>query len=242
MVYDDDLVSICWVLMRVMGNHEGDVYAAMNSLLFHATAHGALFDQNGHALHDAVSTFLALLRAKHPDVYDHLVSEDVDVHRWARSWLRGLLVTNLTLPCLLRLWDIYLTESYPSPGVSTTGRRKRGGGGTGSETSGDNDGFRNGVVDEEVAGEQDKEQELDQQKQEEEENDDDEQEDVQERRKHGLLDLHPFVCLVFVATVKQDLFECDDTERILAVLSKLPPVDIDQVVAHAIALRDETCQ
>lgn len=234
MVYDDDLVSICWVLMRVMGNHEGDVYAAMNSLLFHATAHGALFSQDGHALHDAVSTFLALLRARHPDVYDHLVSEDVDVHRWARSWLRGLLVTNLTLPCLLRLWDIYLTESYPSSSGASTGRRRRRDRGAGSET-GDNDAFRDGGVDEQVEDEQ-QEQELEQEQEEEEDDDD------KERRKHDLLDLHPFVCLVFVASVKQDLFECDDTERILAVLSKLPPVDIDQVVAHAIALRDETCQ
>lgn len=237
MVYDDDLVSICWVLMRVMGNHEGDVYAAMNSLLFHATAHGALFSQDGHALHDAVSTFLALLRASHPDVYDHLVGEDVDIHRWARSWLRGLLVTNLTLPCLLRLWDIYLTESYPSSGGgsgATTRRRQRRRDRAGSETD-DKDKFRDGDVDEVDDDDDQQEQELEPEQEREEE-------EEQERRKHDLLDLHPFVCLVFVATVKQDLFECDDTERILAVLSKLPPVDIDQVVAHAIALRDETCQ
>ncbi|KAI0567717.1 Rab-GTPase-TBC [Gracilaria domingensis] len=52
------------------------------------------------------------------------------------------------------------------------------------------------------------------------------------------LALHPFVCLVFIELLDQELEECDDSERILSVLGKLPATDIDHVIAHAHTARE----
>lgn len=55
----------------------------------------------------------------------------------------------------------------------------------------------------------------------------------------GGLDLHPFVCLVFVDDVKAELLECEDGERIAALLGKFRPLDIDYVIAHALTIREQ---
>lgn len=51
------------------------------------------------------------------------------------------------------------------------------------------------------------------------------------------LDLHPFVCLVFMENIKAELQECDDGERIISLLGKLRPLDIDYAIAHALTIR-----
>lgn len=57
-------------------------------------------------------------------------------------------------------------------------------------------------------------------------------------RQDGL-DLHPYVCLVFVEHIKPDLQDCDDGERILTLLNKLPNVNIDHIIAHALTVREQ---
>ncbi|CAN8067324.1 unnamed protein product [Agarophyton chilense] len=52
------------------------------------------------------------------------------------------------------------------------------------------------------------------------------------------LSLHPYVCLVFIGRLDQELEECEDSERILSLLSKIPAADIDHVVAHAHTTRE----
>eukprot|EP00178_Gracilaria_changii_P018646 TRINITY_DN534_c1_g1_i11.p1 TRINITY_DN534_c1_g1~~TRINITY_DN534_c1_g1_i11.p1 ORF type:complete len:515 (+),score=82.29 TRINITY_DN534_c1_g1_i11:2888-4432(+) len=52
------------------------------------------------------------------------------------------------------------------------------------------------------------------------------------------LNLHPFVCLVFIELLDQELEECDDAERILSVLEKIPATDVDHVIAHAHTARE----
>lgn len=51
------------------------------------------------------------------------------------------------------------------------------------------------------------------------------------------LDLHPFVCLVFMESIKAELQECDDGERIISLLGKLKPLDTDYAIAHALRIR-----
>lgn len=58
--------------------------------------------------------------------------------------------------------------------------------------------------------------------------------------ERGLL-LHPYVCLVFIQHVKSELLDSDDGERISAILSSLPAVDTDHVIAHAVTIRAQLC-
>lgn len=53
------------------------------------------------------------------------------------------------------------------------------------------------------------------------------------------LDLHSYVCLVFIEHIKSELQDCDDGERILSLLNKLPLVNIDRVIAHALTVREQ---
>lgn len=53
------------------------------------------------------------------------------------------------------------------------------------------------------------------------------------------LHLHPFVCLVFIEHIKPELEECDDAERITTLLAKLPSIDIDHVIVHAVSTREQ---
>lgn len=107
-----------------------------------------------------------MFRTLHPELYDHFVAEEVDIHAWATNWLRGLLVEQLPRKALLRLWDSYFAT---------------------------------------VDG----------------------------------LALHPFVCLVFLHHLTPELHDCDDAECIRSVLSSVPPLDIDLVIAHAVTTRDQ---
>lgn len=167
--YDDDLVYLLIPIIHTFNTQEPESYTLFSSLLHHqpSSTHHPIINlfNSTETLHEHISDFLSMFRLTHPDLYDLFVNEDVDITRWAKSWLRGLLVGQLPPKSLLRLWDVYFSSD--------------------------------------------------------------------------LLDLHPFVCLVFVATVKQKLLDCDDAERIWSVLSSLPAIDIDRVVAHAITARDE---
>lgn len=53
------------------------------------------------------------------------------------------------------------------------------------------------------------------------------------------LGLHPFVCLVFIEHIKPELEDCEDSERMTSLVSKLPAMDIDHVIAHALTVRDQ---
>lgn len=52
------------------------------------------------------------------------------------------------------------------------------------------------------------------------------------------LTLHPYVCIVFIKLLEPELEECEDSERILALLSKLPPIDTHYVTAHALVEKE----
>lgn len=53
------------------------------------------------------------------------------------------------------------------------------------------------------------------------------------------LGLHPYVCLVFIDHLKPELEDCDDSERITSLLNKLPALDIDHIIAHALTAREQ---
>lgn len=162
--YHDHFVFLCAPFLEIMPT-EADAYYAFSALM---NTHGKLFSQSG--LHDAVSNFQTMFRILYPELYDHFVAEEVDLNKWARDWLRGLLVEQLPRRSLLRLWDSY---------------------------------FANPPFD-------------------------------------GVL-LHPYVCLVFIQNLKPDLHDCEDAESIMAVLSALPAMDIDHVIANAKTKREELC-
>jgi len=42
--------------------------------------------------------------------FNHFEEEEVDPSSWAADWLFRLLSKELSLPCLLRLWDTYFSE------------------------------------------------------------------------------------------------------------------------------------
>lgn len=144
---------------------EAEAFYAFSAMM---ATHSPLF--TSHGLQDAVSQFKSMFRALHPDLYDLFVMEDFDVNKWARNWLRGLLVEQLSRHVLLRLWDSYF--AHPP--------------------------------------------------------------------EDGLL-LHPYVCLVFIQHVKSELLDSDDAERMSAILSSLPTVDTDHVIAHAVTIRAQLC-
>ena len=52
--------------------------------------------------------FMTLLRHTLPELYVFLEEEQCSGGAWLASWLQFLLARNLPLPCLLRLWDMYL--------------------------------------------------------------------------------------------------------------------------------------
>lgn len=157
-----NMVHLCAPFIELMPT-ESDAYYAFNALM---QQHQHMFTDEG--LGEAVSEFTTMFRSLHQDLYDHFVSEEVDINAWVRKWLRGLLVEQLPRRALLRLWDAYFAS-------------------------------------------------LD---------------------KHGL-NLHPYVCLVFIDHIKSELQDCEDGERITAVLGKLPPLDVDYVIAHALTAREQ---
>ena len=53
------------------------------------------------------------------------------------------------------------------------------------------------------------------------------------------LTLHPYVCLVFIEHLKPELQDCDDGEAIVGILNRLPPIDIDRIIAHANTAKQE---
>lgn len=161
--YEDHLVTLCIPFVHVMPTHS-DAYNAFCALMRHQAS---VFAQSG--LLEAVSNFLAMFRINHPELYDLFAAEDVDMKRWARDWLRGLLVEQLPRRSLLRLWDSYFAAPTQDEGIL----------------------------------------------------------------------LHPYVCLVFVQHLKPQLLDCDDGERITAILSSLPAVDIDHIIAHAVTARQQ---
>lgn len=154
-----DMVYLCAPFIELMST-ESDAYYAFNALM---QQYQHMFTDEG--LGEAVSEFTTMFRSLHQDLYDHFVSEEVDINAWVRKWLRGLLVQQLPRRALLRLWDVYFAN-------------------------------------------------------------------------HGL-DLHPYVCLVFIEHIKSELQDCDDGERITSVLGKLPPLDMDYVIAHALTAREQ---
>lgn len=160
--FDEHLVLLSAPFLDVMPT-EADAFYAFSALM---NVQQVLFNPSG--LLDAVSNFLGMFRCVHADLYDHFVAEEVDINRWARNWLRCLLVNLLPRKSLLRLWDAYFAA----------------------------------------------------------------------RPDDGLL-LHPYVCLVFIQHLKPELQDCEDAESIMAVLSSLPAIDIDHVIAHAITARQQ---
>lgn len=103
--FDEQLVHLVSPFLEIMPS-EADAFYAFSAMM---STHSPLFTQ--HGLQDAVSHFKSMFRALHPDLYDLFVVEDVDVNKWARNWLRGLLVEQLPRSSLLRLWDSYF--AYP---------------------------------------------------------------------------------------------------------------------------------
>lgn len=162
--FDEQLVYLVNPFLEVMAS-EAEAFYAFSAMM---ATHAPLFTP--HGLQDAVSQFKSMFRALHAELYDMFVMEDFDVNKWARNWLRGLLVEQLPKHVLLRLWDSYF--AHPP--------------------------------------------------------------------EDGLL-LHPYVCLVFIQHVKSELLDCDDAERMSAILSSLHPVDTDHVIAHAITIRAQLC-
>lgn len=160
--FHTNMVHLCAPFIELMST-ESDAYYGFNALM---QQHQHMFTDEG--LGEAVSEFTTMFRSLHQDLYDHFVSEEVDINKWVRKWLRGLLVEELPRRALLRLWDAYFAN-------------------------------------------------LD---------------------KHGL-DLHPYVCLVFIEHIKSELEDCEDGERITSVLGKLPPLDVDYVIAHAVTAREQ---
>ena len=56
-----------------------------------------------------VVTFMTLLRHTLPELYSYLEEQQCAGGEWLNSWLQLLLSKELPLPCLLRLWDSYLS-------------------------------------------------------------------------------------------------------------------------------------
>jgi len=56
-----------------------------------------------------VVTFMTLLRHTLPELYSYLEEQQCAGGAWLNSWLQLLLSKELPLPCLLRLWDSYLS-------------------------------------------------------------------------------------------------------------------------------------
>lgn len=53
------------------------------------------------------------------------------------------------------------------------------------------------------------------------------------------LKLHPFVCIVYIEHLKPELQDCDDSEFITTLVGRLPAMDIDHVIAHAMTVREQ---
>lgn len=160
--FHSDMVYLCAPFIELMST-ESEAYFAFNALMQH---HQHMFTDEG--LSEAVSEFTTMFCALHQDLYDHFLSEEVDIKSWVRKWLRGLLVQQLPRRTLLRLWDAYFASL----------------------------------------------------------------------RNHALR-LHPYVCLVYIEHIKPELQDCEDGERIMSVLGKLPALDMDYVMAHALTAREQ---
>ena len=158
--FDPDMLYLCAPFIEIMPT-EADAYYAFCTLM---DRYSYLFTVDG--LRDAISEFNTIFRTLHPTLFDKFVLEEVDMKRFVRKWLRGLLVHQLPRRSLLRLWDSYFAKE---------------------------DGLR----------------------------------------------LHPFVCVVFIELMKPDLEDCDDSELMTNLVGRLPPFDIDHVIAHAMTAREQ---
>ncbi|RKP02079.1 hypothetical protein CXG81DRAFT_29592 [Caulochytrium protostelioides] len=101
--YASHLVHICGVFAYLM-NTETEMYFGFERLLNQLVEHFAVHDLNERMAH-----FLMLFRSLLPDLYNHFEEEEVSLHSWMLPWIQFLLAKELSMPCLMRLWDTYFS-------------------------------------------------------------------------------------------------------------------------------------
>lgn len=86
-----------WFLVHLM-KHE-----KLSSLYLNESTEGAL-------LHECQTKLLELIQQFLPDLYNHLLSLDLDIGLVTQQWFRTLFAYNLPLAVVYRFWDLFLLE------------------------------------------------------------------------------------------------------------------------------------
>ena len=60
----------------------------------------------------ALHTLDRLLEKQLPKVYERFQVEHIDVHMFATSWIRTMLVTHFPIELVARVWDIFFNEGW----------------------------------------------------------------------------------------------------------------------------------